>query len=177
MSRAGAGRVSRAGVGQVSRAGVGQVSRAGVGQVSRAGEGDAGLAGEGDAGLAERQAELVAALVAGGPLPPGFDSGRVGAAREALLRKRSGEVAAVWPVLAASLGPQWTVVFTGWARDRAPNGALRDGWDLARQLAAEGRLPEPARTELRGREAHWRYDGISAPRHRSRLLTWARRSR
>jgi hypothetical protein len=120
--------------------------------------------------LADRQAELVAALVAGGPVPPGFDARRVDAAREALLRKRSGEVAVVWPVLAASLGPQWTAVFAGWARDRAPNGALRDGWDLARQLAAEGRLPEPAGGELRGREASWRYDGVSAPR-RHRLTS------
>jgi hypothetical protein len=124
--------------------------------------------------LADQQAQLVAALVAGGPLPPWFDAGRVNAAREALLRKRSGEVAAVWPVLAASLGPQWTAVFAGWARDRAPNGALRDGWDLARQLAAEGRLAEPAGGELRAREAHWRYDGGSAPRRR--LPTWVRRS-
>jgi hypothetical protein len=125
--------------------------------------------------LADQQAELVAALVAGGPLPPGFDPARVGAAREALLRKRSGEVAAAWPVLAASLGPQWTVVFRDWARDRAPNGALRDGWDLARQLAAQARLPEPAVVELRDREARWRYDGISAPRHRPPLVTWAAR--
>jgi hypothetical protein len=124
--------------------------------------------------LADRQAELVAALVAGGPLPAGFDTGRVDAAREALLRKRSGEVATVWPVLAASLDPQWTAAFVGWARGRAPNGPLRDGWDLARELAAAGRLPEPALRELRGREAQWRYDGASAPRPRP--LTWARRS-
>jgi hypothetical protein len=116
--------------------------------------------------LADEQAELVAALVAGGPLPAGFDASRVGAAREALLRKRSGEVAAVWPILAASLSPQWTVVFTTWARDRPPGGALRDGWDLARHLSAEGRLSSAAADELRARQAYWRYDGLRPPRRR-----------
>jgi hypothetical protein len=118
--------------------------------------------------LSDDQEALVAALVAGAPLPPGFDPGRVAAARQALLRKRAGEVAAAWPALAAGLGPQWTVEFGGWARDRAPNGALRDGWDLARALSATGRLPEGARAELRSRERRWRYDGTGAPRPRWR---------
>jgi hypothetical protein len=108
--------------------------------------------------LAEDQEDLVTALVAGGPVPPGFDAARVVAAREALLRKRSGEVAAVWPRLAASLGPQWTVEFGRWAAGRPPNGALRDGLDFARDLSAAGRLPEAARAELRRREKRggWR---------------------
>ena len=42
------------------------------------------------AGLAARQEELVAALVAGGPVPSGFDPGRLAVARRALLRKRAG---------------------------------------------------------------------------------------
>ena len=54
--------------------------------------------------LAARQAALVAALVAGAPDPPGFDPARLAAARRALLRKRAGEAAKHWPVLAASLG-------------------------------------------------------------------------
>jgi hypothetical protein len=102
--------------------------------------------------LADEQAALVAALVAGGAPPPGFDATRLDAARDALLRKRAGEVAAAWPVLAASLGPQWTATFTGWARGRPPGGALRDGWDLARELATAGRLPAGAAGELRARE-------------------------
>jgi hypothetical protein len=108
--------------------------------------------------LAEDQEALVAALVAGGPVPPGFDAARVAAARDALLRKRSGEVAAVWPRLAASLGPQWTVEFGRWAAGRPPNGALHDGLEFARELAAAGRLPEMARDELRqrGKRGRWR---------------------
>jgi len=56
------------------------------------------------AGLAARQAELVAALVAGGPVSSGFDPGRLAVTRRAMLRKRAGEAAAAWPLLAASLG-------------------------------------------------------------------------
>jgi hypothetical protein len=128
--------------------------------------------------LADQQAALVAALVAGGELPSGFDERTVGAAREALVRKRAGEVAARWPVLAASLRPQWTVVFGQFAAGRPTAGPLRDGWDLARRLADEGRLSATARGELRTRERFWRYDGASAPRRRAtgRLAALLRRS-
>ena len=61
--------------------------------------------------LAERQAALVAALVAGGPAPAGFDPAALAAAGAALLRKRAGEVARHWPLLAAGLGPQWSATF------------------------------------------------------------------
>ena len=101
--------------------------------------------------LAGDQAALVAALVAGADPPPRFDTGRLDATWAALLRKRAGEVAAAWPVLAASLGPQWTATFAGWARDRPPRGALHDGMDLAGELAAAGRLSDEARAELRVR--------------------------
>jgi hypothetical protein len=101
--------------------------------------------------LADGQAALVAALVAGADPPPGFDQERLRATRTALLRKRAGEVAAAWPVLAASLGRQWMVTFADWARDRPPRGALHDGMGLARELAAAGRLTAQARAELRVR--------------------------
>lgn len=116
--------------------------------------------------LADRQAELVAALVAGAPVPPGFDPRLVDAARRALLRKRAGEVRRHWPMLAAGLGERWLPVFTDWAAGRVPAGASRDGWDLARSLAAAGGLPELAAVELAVQEAVWRYDGSSPPRRR-----------
>jgi hypothetical protein len=118
--------------------------------------------------LAARQAELVAALVAGAPVPAGFDPRLVGAARDALLGKRAGDVARHWPLLAAGLGPRWRSTFFAWAATRPSNGSLRDGWDLARELAAGGRLPAPAAAELAIREACWRYDGSAAPRPRRR---------
>ncbi|GAA2716882.1 hypothetical protein ACFY2R_11915 [Micromonospora olivasterospora] len=116
--------------------------------------------------LAARQAELVAALVAGGPLPPGFDPGPVDAARRALLRKRAGDVARHWPLLAAGLGPDWPATFARWAAGRPTNGSLRDGWDLARDLRARGELPPLGAEELAVREAGARYAGSGAPRPR-----------
>ena len=113
--------------------------------------------------LASRQAALVASLVAGAPPPPGFDARLLEATRVALLRKRSGEAAAAWPVLAAALSPQWTATFAAFAAGRPPVGALRDGWDLARSLAARGDLAPAGAAELRERERRWRYDGVHPP--------------
>jgi hypothetical protein len=130
--------------------------------------------GSARAELARRQAELVAAMVAGGQLPAGFDKDMVEVARRALLRKRAGEVAGTWPALAASVGPQWIEAFARWADGRPGNGSLRDGWDFARELAAGGvagaSLPAAAEAELAEREAVWRYDGQSAPRRRRLAL-------
>lgn len=116
--------------------------------------------------LAARQAALVAALVAGAPLPAGFDPARVGAARDALLRKRAGEVARHWPMLAAGLGGRWPATFADWAAGRPGRGSLRDGWDLARELRARGELPALAEEELAAREARFRYRGEEPPRPR-----------
>src|SRR5688572_13523633 len=88
--------------------------------------------GEEDERLAALQAALVSTLVAGTQPPPGFDPERLRAAREALLRKRTAGVAAVWPQMAAALGTRWSTEFGRWARHRPPAGALRDGWDFAR---------------------------------------------
>ena len=110
--------------------------------------------------LAERQAAVVAALVAGAPAP--FDPDRVRATAAALLRKRAGEVAAAWPMLAASLGRDWQRAFAAWAAGRPPTGALRDGWDFARTLIDPGLAAE----ELAVRDALWVYDGTSTPRRR-----------
>ena len=118
------------------------------------------------ADLAARQAELVAALVAGAPDPAGFDRARLAVVRRVLLRNRAGEVAAVWPLLAASLGASWSATFAAFAAARAPAGALREGWDLARELRRGKRLGDAAAVELAEREVAWRYDGGSAPRRR-----------
>lgn len=116
--------------------------------------------------LAARQAALVAALVSGGQVPDGVDAGQLAIARRALLGKRAGEVASVWPLLAASVGRSWAVSFATWAAGRPPSGSLRDGWDLARDLATAGRLAPHAQEELAERELSWRYDGRTAPKRR-----------
>ncbi|WP_249997976.1 hypothetical protein [Actinoplanes sp. M2I2] len=120
----------------------------------------------GAGGLGERQAALVAALTAGRPVPEGFDGFRFEAARVALLRKRAGEVARQWPMLAAGFGDRWKREFAAWAAARPAQGSLRDGWDLARDLTRRGGLPSVAAAELAEREAAWHYDGASAPRSR-----------
>lgn len=143
-------------------------------------------------GLADRQRELVAALVAGGPVPAGLDRERFAAAERALRAKRAAEVAAAWPLLAASLadpagpdaGPEpgpgpgpgagpaaargatFATRFAEWARGRPSAGALRDGWDFARDLATAGQLPDLARHELAARDVRTRYDGRHQPRNR-----------
>ncbi|GAA3244977.1 DUF692 domain-containing protein [Pseudonocardia petroleophila] len=119
-------------------------------------------------GLADRQAALVAGLVADGPYPAGHDPARLDAVRRALLRKRAGEAAKQWPLLAASHGDRWPAVFAEHRDGCEPVGALRDGWDVARALDDLG--PAAAR-ELAGRESALRYDGRSTPlpRLRTRL--------
>lgn len=114
--------------------------------------------------LAAAQAALVAALVAGGPVPPGFDAARVGIAARALLRKRAGEVARAWPHLAAGYGPRWAAAFAAWARGRPTRGSWLDGWDFARDH--RGSLPPGAEQELARCEAGWRYDAEAEPRRR-----------
>ncbi|MFB9239081.1 hypothetical protein ACFFWC_26725 [Plantactinospora siamensis] len=120
----------------------------------------------GSASLARRQAELAAAVTAGAPVPVGFDARLVGIARRALLGKRAGEVARHWPALAAGLAGRWPAAFVEWAADRPANGALRDGWDLARSLLAGGALPAVAAAELALRDAVWWYPGDAPPRRR-----------
>jgi pimeloyl-ACP methyl ester carboxylesterase len=119
-------------------------------------------------GLAARQADLVAALVADGPVPTGFDPARLDATRRALLRKRASEAAKVWPLLAASLGAEWPRAFAPRRAGHEPVGPLRDGWDIARALQRCGELSTGAAGELAEREAAFRYDGHSDPRPRSR---------
>jgi hypothetical protein len=91
------------------------------------------------ASLAQRQAELVRCLVAGGPVPQGFDPARLEATRKALLRKRSGEVARAWPELASSYGDSWHETFAAWADGRPPLGSLADGHDFALEHPPTGR--------------------------------------
>ncbi len=166
---AGAERADAAGLAGAASAALGDAELAGAeraGVDRLAGAASAGLAGAAEVGRAElaaRQAELVAALVADGPLPSGFDPARVDAAATALLRKRAGEVGEAWPLLAAALGPRWKAQFVAWARGRVRTGSFADGFAFARELSAAGTLPALAQDELAEREALWAYDGVGAP--------------
>jgi hypothetical protein len=111
--------------------------------------------------LARRQADLVAALVLGAPTPDGFDDRLVRAAARALNRKRAADVASRWPLLRADFGDAWLATFEQWSAGRAPQGGLREGWDLAREI--RDRLGLAARQELAEREVAWRYTGTGTP--------------
>ncbi|MCW2916518.1 MAG: hypothetical protein JWN52_4586 [Actinomycetia bacterium] len=114
--------------------------------------------------LRHAQEALVAALVAGAPLPAGFDTVRVGAAARALLRKRAGEVARAWPSLEPSYGPAWPMVFTDWAAERPTRGSWLDGWDFAR--AHRESLTPDAVVELAVCEVGWAHQDEGEPRRR-----------
>lgn len=121
--------------------------------------------------LAGRQALLVAALVAGGPPPEGFDRARLAAASAALRRKRAQEAARAWPMLAAAFGPRWPGAFAGWAAGRPPRGGWLDGFGFA--AGHRDKLNGPAAIELATAEARWRYFPDRPPRRR--LAPMARR--
>ncbi|MEU4430419.1 hypothetical protein ACH474_31930 [Nocardia rhamnosiphila] len=91
-------------------------------------------------GLADRQAALVRALVAGEPVPAGFDPAAVGAAAHALLHKRAREVAARHPGLVYATGPDFTGRFVEWARNRPKDGTVADALRFARECG----IPWPA---------------------------------
>ncbi|CAM4422155.1 hypothetical protein NONI108955_26780 [Nocardia ninae] len=81
--------------------------------------------------LAERQAALVRALVAGSPVPDGFDTEAVAAAARALLRKRAGEVARRFPLLAHACGADFTARFIAWAADKPKTSTAADATAFA----------------------------------------------
>jgi hypothetical protein len=91
--------------------------------------------------LADRQAALVRALVAGEAVPPGFDEDAVQAAAHALLHKRARETAARYPALVAATGPDFTVRYIGWARDRPKSNTAAD----AHRFAHDNDVPWPPR--------------------------------
>lgn len=97
--------------------------------------------------LAARQAALVRALVAGGPVPDGLDPVRVRATSEALAHKRARQVAKSWPALA--LNRHFMERFLSYAPKNPPpmGGALADGLAFADQLASAGQLSGEARAE------------------------------
>jgi hypothetical protein len=122
--------------------------------------------------LAVRQAELVAALVTDAPDPAGFDASRLDATRQALLRKRAGEAARHWPLLAASLGPGWASTFARVHAGHASLGPVRDGREVARAVRGRGELTPAAARELAEADSRQFHDRQGRPRRVSSLLRW-----
>ncbi|KQX63233.1 DUF692 domain-containing protein [Streptomyces sp. Root1310] len=127
------------------------------------------------------QAALLSALVAGTPVPEGFDRVRLGVQARALAAKRADVVAKVAPELPLILGSGYRNAFIAYAQSHPMHGGYRqDALDFAEQTLLGGRLTEGrARRELR----RWWLDRSGpAPRPKSRLgragrvgRTWIRR--
>ncbi|WP_328422089.1 DUF692 domain-containing protein [Streptomyces sp. NBC_00443] len=115
--------------------------------------------------LALAQAALLSALVAGTPVPEGFDRVRLGVQARALAGKRADVVAKVAPELPVILGSGYRRAFLGYSHGHPmTDGYRRDALDFAGYLLADGRL-EDAR--VRAELQEWWLER-SGPRPRSR---------
>lgn len=81
--------------------------------------------------LAIRQAELLNALLANGPVPPGFDEQRVEVERRALLSKRRGIVRMLGPEIANELGDRFRPLFDAYAVAHPRQAGSRAREDVA----------------------------------------------
>ncbi|MFF9869992.1 DUF692 family multinuclear iron-containing protein [Streptomyces sp. NPDC013953] len=99
------------------------------------------------------QAALLSALVAGAPVPEGFDRARVRVQSRALAAKRAGVVARIAPELPRILGGGYRAAFLAYAMARPMrDGYRRDALDFAEHLLVAG---EPADPGARRRLARW----------------------
>nr|WSX23487.1 hypothetical protein OG690_29145 [Streptomyces tubercidicus] len=127
--------------------------------------------------LALAQTALLSALVAGTPVPEGFDHSRLRVQSRALAAKRADVVAKVAPELPEILGADYRAAFAEHARNRPMSGGYRqDALDFAAYLLAQGRPEDPA---ARRQLTRWWRDraGPTPPSERpaARLLAGALR--
>ncbi|MFD9408837.1 DUF692 domain-containing protein [Streptomyces sp. NPDC059989] len=119
------------------------------------------------------QAALLSALVAGTPVPEGFDRQRIGVQVRALAAKRADVVAKVAPELPEILGGPgpYRAAFLAYAKGRPMTGGYRrDALDFAEHLLIQDLPADPA---ARRRLTSWWRDraGARPPR---RVVRWAR---
>jgi hypothetical protein len=98
--------------------------------------------------LAARQQELVRALLAGGPVPAGFDGHRVEVEARSLRAKRRSIAAHLRPDLAEQLGAEFGALFDEWSvgHPKQVGTSFRADLDrFERWLYAEGHLAAPRR--------------------------------
>jgi uncharacterized protein (UPF0276 family) len=126
--------------------------------------------------LALAQAALLSALVAGTPVPEGFDRVRVGVQARALAAKRADVVAKVAPELPVILGDGYRTAFLGYAQTHPmTSGYRRDALSFAEHLLSAGRPGDTgARRELR---EWWLERSGPAPRSRRPVHRLARATR
>ncbi|CAM5732651.1 Endonuclease OS=Streptomyces albaduncus OX=68172 GN=FHS32_001419 PE=4 SV=1 [Streptomyces griseoloalbus] len=114
--------------------------------------------------LALAQTAVLSSLVAGTPVPEGFDRTRMRVQARALAAKRADVVAKVAPELAEILGDGYRPAFLAYARTRPMTGGYRqDAMAFVDRLLHSGTLEDPrTRRELRA----WWLDR-SGPRPRA----------
>ncbi|MFI8324846.1 DUF692 domain-containing protein [Streptomyces sp. NPDC085529] len=89
------------------------------------------------------QAALLSALVAGTPVPEGFDVRRIGVQSRALAAKRASVVARIAPELPRILGDEFRPAFLAYARRRPmPGSYRRDALDFVEGLLLDGQRPD-----------------------------------
>ncbi|MBT1182953.1 DUF692 domain-containing protein [Streptomyces sp. CJ_13] len=119
------------------------------------------------------QAALLSALVAGTPVPEGFDRQRIRVQSRSLAAKRAGVVAKVAPELPGILGGEkaYREAFLAYARNRPMTGGYRrDALDFAEHLLIRELPADPA--DRRRLTAWWQERaGTRPPR---RIVRWAR---
>ncbi|MFG2474591.1 DUF692 domain-containing protein [Streptomyces fagopyri] len=126
--------------------------------------------------LALTQAALLSALVAGTPVPEGFDRVRAGVQARALAAKRADVVAKVAAELPELLGAGYRAAFLGYARGRPMTGGYRrDALDFAEHLLLAGH-PRDARTRRLLRD-WWLERSGPAPRSQRPAARLARATR
>ncbi|MFD1306968.1 DUF692 domain-containing protein [Streptomyces kaempferi] len=126
--------------------------------------------------LALAQAALLSALVAGTPVPEGFDRVRTGVQARALAAKRADVVAKVAAELPELLGDGYRAAFLGYAQGRPMTGGYRrDALDFAEHLLLAGH-PRDARTRQQLRD-WWLERSGPAPRSQRPTARLARATR
>ncbi|WP_217547146.1 DUF692 domain-containing protein [Streptomyces sp. GbtcB6] len=86
------------------------------------------------------QAAVLSSLIAGTPVPEGFDRVRMGVQARALAAKRADVVAKVAPELPEILGAGYRAAFLAYAQERPMTGGYRrDALEFAGELLREGR--------------------------------------
>ncbi|GAA3933848.1 DUF692 domain-containing protein [Streptomyces gulbargensis] len=139
-----------------------------------AGEGTDADVGEARQRVGVAQAALLSALVAGTPVPEGFDQRRLGVQARALAAKRAGVVAKVAPELPEILGEAYRPAFLAYARSRPMTaGYRRDALAFVEHLLVAGRPEDPV---VRRRLTRWWQEraGTRPPGRASRLVRAAR---
>ncbi|WP_405864258.1 DUF692 domain-containing protein [Streptomyces sp. NBC_01515] len=126
--------------------------------------------------LALAQTALLSALVAGTPVPDGFDRVRLGVQARALGVKRADVVAKVAPELPVILGDLYRPAFLAYAHSHPMTGGYRrDALDFAGQLLLSGG-PEDAEVR-RGVREWWLERSGPAPRSTRPAVRLARATR